>query len=333
MAKIKDVAQQAGVSSATVSRVLNGDTGVATTSRERVMEAVRVLGYKPNRLARNLRRQQTETIGVVVSEIENPHFTQAVRVIEDAAFKRGYRVLLCNTDETPAKQRAYLETLAAERVRGVILAPADAADPMIGHLLTLDVPVVAFDRGVDDPLADAVIADNAYASARAVRHLRDAGRRQVGFIGGRPDIQTGRERLAGYLAAVEEIGQEPFCVEGAFRVEEGFAATRRLLETQPEIDGLLVANNLMTIGAMKAIRQSGRRIGDDIGLVAFDDPVWAEFVDPPLTALVQPVRRMAAQAIELLFERIEGTRTQPRTVIFTFELLVRASSGKLPAMS
>jgi LacI family transcriptional regulator len=330
MVKIKDVAQHAGVSSATVSRVLNGDERVASPARERVLASVRELGYRPNRLARNLRRQQTETIGVVVSEIENPHFTQAVRVIEDAAFRQGYRVILCNTDETPAKQRAYLEMLAAERVRGVILAPADAADPMISQLLALGVPIVAFDRGVDDPMADAVIADNHYGSRRAVRHLRDVGRRHIAFIGGRPEIQTGRERLAGYVAAMEELQLEPRWVEGAFRVEGAYAATRRLLADDPEVDGLVIANNLMTIGALKALRQSGRRVGDDIGLVAFDDPVWAEFVDPPITVLVQPVRRMAAQAVDLLFERIAGMRTQPRTVIFTFELRVRASCGKLP---
>jgi LacI family transcriptional regulator len=333
MVKIKDVAQHAGVSSATVSRVLNGDTRVTIASRERVLETVRMLGYRPNRVARNLRRQQTEMIGVLVSDIENPHFTQAVRAIEDAAFPRGFRVLLCNTDETPEKQRAYLEMLAAERVRGVILVAADASDPMISQLLALDVPIVAFDRGVDDPLADAVIADNHDAAVRAVRHLRDVGRRQIGFIGGRPEIQTGQERLAGYLAAMEELQQEPRWVEGDFRVEGAHAATGHLLRDYPEIDGLVVANNLMTIGAMKALRQSGRTVGDDIGLVAFDDPVWAEFVDPPITALAQPVRRMAEQAVELLFERILGTRTQPRTMVFSLELRVRASCGKLPAMS
>jgi DNA-binding LacI/PurR family transcriptional regulator len=333
MAKIKDVAQLANVSSATVSRVLNGDAGVAAASRERVLTAVRELGYRPNRVARNLRRQKTETIGVVISDIENPHFTQAVRVIEDAAFRQGYRVLLCNTDETPEKQRAYLETLAAERVRGVILAPANAADTMIGQLLNLDVPVVAFDRSVEHPLADAVIADNVEAAGRAVHHLWQVGRHSIGFIGGRPEIQTGRERLAGYIAAMDDVQQPPRWVDGAFRVDGAYGATRQLLEEYPDIDGLVVANNLMTIGAMKALRQYGRRVGDDIGLVGFDDPMWAELVDPPITALAQPVRRMATQAIELLFERIEGLRSQPRTVIFTFELRVRASCGKLPAMS
>lgn len=333
MANIKDVARHARVSSATVSRVLNGDRGVTAASRERVLTAVQELSYRPNRVARNLRRQQTETIGVVISDIENPHFTQAVRVIEDVAFKEGYRVLLCNTDETPEKQRAYLETLAAERVRGVILAPVNSADPMIGQLLSLGVPVVAFDRGVDHPLADAVVADNFDAAMRAVRHLRDIGRQSIGFIAGRLDIQTGRERLDGYIAAIETIGQPPRWVEGAFRLERAREATRQLLNDHPDIDGLIVANNLMTIGAMEALRQQERCVGDGIGLVGFDDPMWAKLVDPPITALAQPVRQMATQAIELLFERIEGLRFQPRTVIFTFELRVRASCGKLPATS
>jgi LacI family transcriptional regulator len=326
MVRIKDVAQRAGVSSATVSRVLNGDGRVAAASRERVLAATRELDYRPNRLARNLRRQTTETIGVVVSDIENPHFTQAVRAIENAAFERGCRVLLCNTDETPDKQRAYLEILAAERVRGVILVPADAADPMIGELIASGIPVVALDRGVDDPLADAVIADNHSAATRATRHLADHGCRMIGFIGGRPEIQTGQERLAGYLQAAEELSAPPMWAEGSFRVEGGRAATIDLLARHPEIDGLLIANNLMTVGALKALRELGRTVGGDIGIVGFDDPAWAELMQPPITALAQPVRRMAGQATEMLFERIEGRRAQPRTVIFTLELVLRAST-------
>jgi len=327
MARIKDVANRAGVSSATVSRVLNGDGRVATASRERVLAVVRELGYSPNRIARNLRRQQTETIGVVVSDIENPHFTQAVRRIENAAYDRGYRVLLCNTDESPEKQRAYLEMLAAERVRGVILVPADATDSMIGQLVGIGIPVVALDRGVDHPQADAVIADNHHAAKRAVKHLHDIGRQRIGCIAGRPEIQTGRERLAGYLDGVDEIHGTPRWADGMFRVEGGRVATKRLLEDAADIDGLLVANNLMAIGALSTLRELGRSVGQDIGVVSFDDPVWAAFVDPPLTVMAQPVRRMADQAIDLLFERIEGTRAQARTVVFNFELIVRSSCG------
>ena len=184
MAKIKEVAERAGVSPATVSRVLSGTPGVRPASRERVLQAVAELDYRPNRLGRNLRQQNSETLGVVVSDIENPHFTQMVRAVEDAAYGRGFRVLLCNTDEMAEKQRAYLEVLAAERVLGVILAPSDPAGEEIGRLLDLGIPVVAFDRVVGDPRADAVIVDNAEGSRRATEHLIRAGHERIGFVSG-----------------------------------------------------------------------------------------------------------------------------------------------------
>ncbi|MEW6637580.1 MAG: LacI family DNA-binding transcriptional regulator, partial [Actinomycetota bacterium] len=150
---MKDVADRAGVSPATVSRVLNGAATVRPEYRERVLAAIEELGYRPNRLASNLRRRKAETIGVVVSDIENPHFTQMVRAVEDAAYRRGYRVLLCNTDEEPEKQRSYLEVLADERVLGVILSPSDPRGAEISRLLDLGIPVVTFDRTVEDPRA------------------------------------------------------------------------------------------------------------------------------------------------------------------------------------
>ncbi|MGB3329101.1 MAG: LacI family DNA-binding transcriptional regulator, partial [Thermomicrobiales bacterium] len=173
--QIKDVAARAEVSSATVSRVLNGDTRVSQSRRERVLAAIEELGYQPNRVARSLRRRYTDTIGVVISDIENPHFTQAVRVIEDAAFAQGHRVLLCNTDETPSKQVAYLEMLAAERVVGVILAAADVADPTIAQVRDSGIPIVAFDRQVDDPRIDAVTSDNVQAGRDATTYLLERG--------------------------------------------------------------------------------------------------------------------------------------------------------------
>src|SRR4051794_6510165 len=158
---IRDVAARAGLSQTTVSRVLNGDMTVREINRARVLEVIAQLDYRPNRVASNLRRQKAEMIGVVVSDIENPHFARAVRGIEDAAHQRGYRVLLCNTDENATRQRDYLDILAAERVSGVIISPTDPAGDEISALLDLGVPMVAFDRTVNDRRADAVLADNA----------------------------------------------------------------------------------------------------------------------------------------------------------------------------
>ncbi len=154
------MAQRAGVSPATVSRVINESATVGPAKREVVIAAIEELGYRPNRLASNFRRRQTEMIGVVVSDIENPHFTQMVRAVEDAAYVRGHRVLLCNTDEESAKQRDYLGVLAAERVAGVILSPSDGRAPEIGELLDHGISLVAFDRRVEDRRADSVVVHN-----------------------------------------------------------------------------------------------------------------------------------------------------------------------------
>lgn len=333
VAKIKEVAERAQVSSATVSRVLNGDERVSVAYRERVLQAVAELDYRPNGIARSLRRQQTDTIGVVVSDIENPHFTRAVRAIEDAAYKQGFRVILCNTDETPEKQRAYLEVLAAEQVVGVILAPADPGDPTISALIDTGIPIVAFDRSVDDQRADAVFADNVQAACLATEHLIDAGRRHVGTIAGRLEIQTGADRLKGYQDVMQRRDAPAAVGYGEFRLDSARRATRQLLADHPELDGLVVANNLMAIGALHALRDAGKRVPDDVALVGIDDPPWAGLVAPSLTTLGQPIHQMARSAFDLLVDRITKQRTQSRFVIFNFELRVRESCGSSPASS
>ena len=326
MTNIKTVADKAGVSPATVSRVLSGAARVQPAYRERVLQAVAELGYRPNRLASNLRRQKAEMIGVVVSDIENPHFTQMVRAVEDVAYQRGFRVLLCNTDETDEKQRSYLEVLAAERVVGVILAPSNPAGGEIGKLLDLRIPLVAVDRTVDDQRADAVVIDNADGARRATEHLIGAGHERIGFVDGPPAIQTGAERAGGYETAMQAAGLAPRSANGGFRIDQGRLATEQLLDDGDALTALVVANNLMTVGALRALRARGIRVPEDLALVALDDPFWAEFVEPPLTALAQPVKRMAEGAVRLLFERIEG-RQQARSLIFDFELRVRRSCG------
>lgn len=324
--KISDVARRAAVSPATVSRVLNGDPRVGETYRARVLRAVEELDYRPNVLARNLRRQRTATIGVVVPDIENPHFGELVRSVEDQAFDAGYRVLVCNTDETAEKQRAYLEALIDERVLGVIISPSDPGGEQIARLLDLGIPVVACDREVDDARADAVLADNIKAVRIGSDVLVAAGHRRIAFVGGRVDVETGAERLAGYEMAMRAAGLEPLVVDGDFRLERAGTAVAGLLAREPRPTALIVANNLMTLGALRAIRDAGLRVPDDVALVGVDDPPWSALVDPPLTTLAQPVRAMAADAMELLLQRVSGERKQPRRIVHPFELRSRASA-------
>lgn len=324
---MRQVAERAGVSPATVSRVLTGSPAVRDSYRARVLEAVAELDYRPNRLARNLRRQKVDMIGVVVSDIENPHFSEAVRAVEDAAYRRGYRLLLCNTDETPAKQRIYLEMLAEERVLGVIVSPSDPGGAEISELLDLGIPVVAFDRTVADERADAVVADNVGGVRTATEHLLAAGHRRVGFIAGLSEVETGAERLEGYTAAMDAAGLEPIIAPGRFRIEAGREATASLLARGTPPTALVACNNLCAIGALRALRQAGLAVPQDVALVAVDDPFWAELVDPPLTTIAQPVRAMAAEAMSLLLERIEGHRREARRVVFPLELRRRRSCG------
>ncbi len=321
--RIRDVATQAGVSPATVSRVLNGNAGVRESVRDRVLAVVEELNYRPNRIASNLRRQQTEMIGVVISDIENPHFTQMVRAVEDAAHLHGHRILLCNTDEDPAKQRDYLGVLAAERVVGVILSPSDPVATEIGELVDHGIAVVAFDRALADSRADAVVVANLSGARAGTEHLLMGRHTRIGFVGGPERVETASERLAGYTKAMHVAGLEPRVADGAFRTDGGRRAAGILIDGGAT--ALLVANNLMAIGALQAIRERGMRIPDDIAFLSIDDPAWAELTDPPLTTLAQPVRRMAEAAVELLMQRIEHRRVRRRQLTFDFEFRHRAS--------
>lgn len=324
---MREVAQLAQVSTATVSRVLNGSPSVREEHRRRVMDAVAKVDYRPNRLARNLRRQKAEMIGVVVSDIENPHFGEAVRVIEEAAFQGGYRVLLCNTDETPEKQQAYLEMLADERVIAAIISPADSSCTGVDALLALETPVVAFDRKIANARIDAVVCDNVEGVRRATEHLLWLGHDRVAFVGGRLDVETGAERLEGYTSAMRAAGLTPFAVNGGFRIDAAEKAVEQLIATPRRPTALVVANNLMSLGALRAIRKAGLRVPDDLAVVAVDDPAWAELVEPPLTTLAQPVRRLASIAMSLALERIHGARGEARHIVLPLELRVRRSCG------
>lgn len=326
---MQDVARRADVSTATVSRVISGHPAVAAKYRIQVEAAIRELGYRPNRLARNLRKQRTDMIGVVVSDIENPHFAQMIYAAEAEVYRHGYRVLLCNTDENREKQASYLRVLADERPLGVLLAPCDPAGAEIGQLLDQGVSVVAFDRAVLDPRADSVLPDNIGASKLAVDHLVETGHRRIALIGTSPAVQTGAERLAGYRAAIVDAGLEARWESAGFRVESAESAANRLLERWPDTDAIIAGNNLVAVGALRALRERGILVPDEVGFVCFDDPAWAELIDPPLTTLAQPLRAMVAAAVRLLIDDIQGRRRQPERLVFSLDLRVRRSSRPL----
>jgi DNA-binding LacI/PurR family transcriptional regulator len=327
--KIRDVARLAGVSPATVSRVLRGSAPVSHETRTRVMAVVGRFDYQPSHLARHLRRGRTDLVGMVVSDIENPYFATLVREMEYHVYQRGARVLLCNTSEDAAKQSAYLTVMAGERVSGVVLSPSDPGDPQISRLLDIGIPIVAIDRRVTDPRADSVVAENRQAARRATELLIEGGRKRIAFIGGRTEVDTGSDRLAGYREAMAAAQLVPRVTRGDFTTAGAHRAMEALWDADPDIDGLLVANNQMTIGALEVLRGVGAELPSQVALIGFDDPPWARLMDPPLAGIAHPLPRMAAAAVDLLFDHLSAAPLhRPTHLTFPLELRIRRSCGR-----
>ena len=323
---IVDIAKLAGVSSATVSRVISGSRPVSPDLRERVLATVERFDYQPSQLGRNLRRGRTATVGVLMSDVENPHFAAMAKYLEEALYRRGAPVLFCNTGEDPSKQSSYLEVMAAERVTGVVISPALEGDAAVSRLMDLGTPVVAVDRPLSDPRADLVVVNNAAASEAGTQLLIDAGCRRIGCIGGREGVWTTTERLAGYRSAMDKAGLASHSVLSEFTVEMGYRAAATLLDEPGDLDGLMIANNQMAIGALRLLRARQIRVPQQLRVVAFDDPPWADLIQPRLTTIAQPIREMAEAAVEQLFRRLDDPSLPPGRVTFDCELKVRESS-------
>lgn len=317
-ATIRDVALAAGVSAATVSRVLNANAEVRAELRSRVLDAVSTLGYHPNRAARSLRTRATSVLGLIISDITNPFFTSMVRGVEDAAQSAGYSVVLANADEDLSKEARYLGVAAAEQMAGVVLSPASDRTTNIDVLTSQGIPVVTIDRRLHDPQVDSVTVNNHHAAKEATLHLLRQGCRRVACIAGPPQTTTAAGRLAGYRAALRDAGM-PFdpalVIRGDFRIEGGREATRSLLGLHEPPDGLFISNNLMTVGSLEALVEAGVRLSTDIAVVGFDDMSWFMGTRPSLALVRQPTYAIGNHAANLLLRRIRGESFPPQRIV------------------
>lgn len=337
---IRDVAAAARVSAGTVSRVLNGKQDVAAELRHRVLAAVSELGYRPNGAARSLRTRAAMVLGVIISDITNSFFTAVVRGAEDKAQNAGYSVVLANADEDLHKEARYLEVAAAEQMAGVLLSPASSRQTSIEVLVERGIPVVTIDRKLFGAPVDSVTVNNHQAAREATQHLISQGCARIGIIAGPAQITTGASRLAGYRAALRASGLDSdhaLTAYGDFRTEGGYAAAKRLLRLPQPPDGLLISNDLMTIGGLQAIAEAGLSMPGDIAVVGFDSASWATAFRPPLTVVTQPTYEIGQVAADLLLRRVSGEKFPPRHVVLQAKLVERESSrraqvrgGRLP---
>ncbi len=334
MVSIKDVAQRAGVSSATVSRVLADKPHVRPELRGRVWEAVEELGYQPNRVARSLRAQKSEIIGLIISDIQNPFFTSIVRAVEDAAYDQGYSVFLCNSDENPKKEKMYLDLMRAENVAGIIASPTCENSDCFEDILNAETPIVEIDRRTPAAETDTVLCNNAEAAHNLISHLIADGHHRIGAIVPRSNITTGRERMDGYVRALADHDIDPVpesIIEVMPKEKQGCGAAARLLELPAPPTAIFTGNNLLTIGALKAIRARDLTIPDDVALAAFDEMRWTPLIKPGLTVIEQPIYELGRTAADLLLKRIEDPSRPPREVILKGRLIVRQSCAHHPS--
>jgi LacI family transcriptional regulator len=327
---IYDVAREARVSVFTVSAVINHTGKVSATLDRRVEAAIQKLNYRPNLLARSLAKQQTHTLGMVVTDIANPFFPAIVRAAEDAAQKAGYSVLLCNSDDKKEKEAIYLELLLSKRVDGIILNKTPGGLSTTEHKMLADakVPLVLLMRTCPGLKTDMVQTDDRQGAFDAVCHLARIGHKRIGLVSGPMNVSNARARRQGYSKALESSGLEYFpdlMFEGNYRIDSGYRAGLALLPRQP--DAVLVTNYLMTVGLMSAADEMGMRCPEDFALVSFDDYPWLGCFRPRLTTIELPKYELGEAAVRLLLERIQNRRTRPVTVNLQPQLRVRESCG------
>ena len=327
---LRDVAQRAGVSAMTVSRVVNGSGGVDAETQRRVEEAILALHYIPNRLARSLVSQQSKTIGLIVPDVVNPFFAPVVRGAETTARKAGYRVLLCNSEGDLRLEREYIEDLVSHRVEGLLLAPAgDRSRLALLPLIKGGFPLVLLDRAVPETDCDIVISDNVAGARKLTEHLVAVGHRRIAHFTDSDDVSTGRDRLEGYRQGLAASGL-PVADDLIFPTTTdrmgGYRAAQLMLELDPLPTAIFAVNNMTALGAMQALRERGLSVPEDIGLVCFDDVEHLAVLSPFLTVVDQPGETFGSLGAQLLFERISGKAgNRSRRIVLQADLIVRKS--------
>jgi LacI family transcriptional regulator len=322
---IADVAERANVSTATVSRVLAGLGGAAPATSERVLDAARRLGYRPSGIARSLKLRTTRTFGLIVTDIENPFFPELVRAVEDAAHDAGYAVLLCNAVDDPSRELAYLELLADRRVDGVVIAAGSLGRRQRRWLGSAPVPVVLVNGSVPGTRLPSIESDNEAGGRLAGRHLVDLGHRVLAALIA-PRNADSEARLAGVRSAA---GASLVVGSGEPTVAGGEEAMRAVLADAPAVTAVAAYNDLMAIGALRAIRAAGRRVPKDVSVVGFDDIDLAGFVDPPLTTVAQSIAEMGRWAIDRLTAAVDGEPAGASAVL-PVRLVERGSTAPPP---
>jgi LacI family transcriptional regulator len=329
---MKDVARLAGVSTSTVSAVVNQNVPVSPERKERVLRAMAALHYQPDEIARSLKKGRTKAIGVVVPDITNAFYPEVVRGVEEAAFARGYAVFLCDSQEDASRENDHLLALFSRRVDGVLLA---CCNDSIAYETTLElhVPCVFMDRLPASKAEGTVSTDNVEAGSMAARHLLDLGHQRIAMIVGRLSLSPHRDRLEGFRKAMQEANlpiRDEYLVQGDVQIESGVDAARQLLRLEARPSAVIASNSKLLLGLLQVFDEEKVKVPQQISVVGFDDYAWNKYLSPSITTVAQPTFEMGRQAFGLLLQlmnRDEMTESTSRHLRLGAELRVRQSTA------
>jgi LacI family transcriptional regulator len=327
-ASILDVARKAQVSKTTVSHVVNGTRFVEEDTRARVMLAIQELNYRPSAIARSLTTQRTGIIGVVVSDASNYFFSEVLQGVEEVLLPANYALIMCNTAEALEREAHYLNLLISQRVDGIIAGATSQQWSALSEAEKQHTPIVFIDRSFDHLEGPFVAADNEDGAYQGVRHLLDCGHRRIGILAGLDRLSSMRKRMKGYQRALAEAGltaNEDWIVHSVLSFQGGREAMRHMLSLPERPSAVFINNNLLSLGALLAIKDCGLRCPQDVSLVGFDDHPWAAVSDPPLTVVRQPARKIGQVSAEMILALIHNQPVPEKNVILACDVVERQS--------
>jgi LacI family transcriptional regulator len=326
---MRDVAEHASVSKATVSHVINETRFVEDATKERVKQAIKELGYRPNVAARSLTTQQSKLIGYIVSDVTNTFFGEIMTGIEDVLISNNYSIMVCNTNEVLEREEYYIDILLKQRIDGIIAAATSQNWGALNEAANLNIPIVLLDRTFDSAISPYVGVNNKQGAYVGTKHLIDCGFTDIGILSGFHRLSTMRERLAGFEMAMNEKGltvREDWSLASSLSIEDGIKAIKKLMALDERPSAVFICNNLLSLGALIGLQELGLKCPDDLAIVAFDDHPWAQVSNPPLTVVRQPTYAIGETAAKKLLEALNNPQASVPSAIFNCELIVRASS-------
>ncbi len=333
---IVDLAKQLNISPTTISFILNGkaqEKRISSELVERVLKQIEKVGYKPNALAQSLRTGKTMIIGLMVENIANPFFANIARLIEEKAYKNGYKIIYCSTDNDSSKTKDLLNMFQDRHVDGYIISPPEGIEKEVDDLIDNGSPVVLFDRYLPDTKADFIVVDNMGSTYNAVKHLIKNGYKNIAFVT-LDSLQTQmQDRLKGYEKAIDEEGLNHHVKEISYYQDEENIIRHIVayLERKPDLDAVLFGTNYFGVSGLKAIKQLNKKIPDDLAVISFDDHTLFELHSPEITAISQPIEDISEKLITILLGRLNNTAKSKKiqSEVLSPELIVRGSSGKI----